>query len=540
MKGHFAVRHNSQVLPNRGTQVSESLSLPPELQAQAQNRLSWLALIYAGTFFLAFFPGWITYVVLGRSLNLNFFVAVTSIMIALLLFVVARKGWLTHSGLLAAGLCFEVLGALGISLSELGGFFEYTAGKHVFGIGISWICVWITFFPLVLPSRPRIALMTALFAASMGPLAFFLIWINSGQPPLPQGVLTIHIVLAALPAYVCAAMAYVGARIIYQLGTEVTKERELGSYQLDSRIGQGGMGEVWRARHRMLIRPAAIKLIRPDRISSAEEGSASTEKRFEREAQATAALHSPHTVELWDYGVTQDGTLYYVMELLDGLDLDSFVNRFGPVPWDRAIYLLRQVCHSLHEAHECGLIHRDIKPANVFICRNGFDYDFVKVLDFGLVRRDGKTLEDETRLTSDGFVGGTPAFLPPEMALGKGEIDGRTDIYAVGCLSYWLVAGALVFEGSTPMELAMKHVHEAPVPPSKKTEMDIPEQLEQTILKCLEKDPAKRPQSASELDQLLEESVNNSSWGQAAAAKWWMSHMPNAEARSDLFTRDTE
>jgi serine/threonine-protein kinase len=322
-------------------------------------------------------------------------------------------------------------------------------------------------------------------------------------------------------------MAYVGARIIYRLGTEVVRERELGSYQLDSRIGQGGMGEVWRARHRMLVRPAAIKLIRPDRIGSAGEKAANIVRRFEREAQATAALQSPHTVELYDFGVTEDGTLYYVMEMLDGLDMDSLVRRFGPVPWNRAGFLLRQVCHSLREAHECGLVHRDIKPANIFVCRFGLDYDFVKVLDFGLVRRDGRRFEEETLLTRDGFVGGTPAFLPPEMVLGKAEIDGRTDIYAVGCVAYWLLTGELVFDGESPMELAMKHVQEIPIPLSKRTELEIPEELEEKILRCLRKNPLERPQSAADLVQFFEECTVADSWTQFAAAQWWSKHLPN-------------
>jgi serine/threonine-protein kinase len=527
MNGDFAVRPADQTLVSHQREVSDSLSLPPELRAQAAKRLSWLALIYAVTFALAFFPSWITFFMAGLTgLSLNFFTALASISAAILIAIVSRKGWLTHSGLVAAGLCFEVVGAFGISLSESGGFFEYTAGREVYRIGISWVCTWIILFPLVLPSRPRIALLTAVTAATMGPLAFFLIWLNSGQPTLPPGLRVIHIVLFFLANYVCAAIAYVGARIIYRLGTEVAREREMGSYQLDARIGQGGMGEVWRASHRLLVRPAAIKLIRPDRIGAADENAANIVKRFEREAQATAALQSPHTVELYDFGVTEEGTLYYVMEMLEGLSMDSLVRRFGPVTWNRAAYLLRQVCHSLREAHQCDLIHRDIKPANIFVCRFGLDYDFVKVLDFGLVRRDGRRLEEETRLTREGFVGGTPAFLPPEMALGKADIDGRADIYAVGCVAYWLVTGELVFEGSNPMELAIKHLQETPILPSKRTELEIPEELDETILQCLRKDPVERPQSASELAQLLEKSTLADSWSPSAAAEWWSRHIP--------------
>lgn len=527
MKDNIAVRPAGPSPLGKVGQTGRSLSLPPELRAEAAIRLSWLALAYSVTYTLAFFPGWIMYVLAGvASFNFSFFVAVISIAMGVLMFVVARKEWLTHSGLLAAGLCFDVVGAFGISLSTMAGFFEYTADKEIYGLGISWVCPWIVFFPLVLPSRPRIALLTSLVAASMTPLAFFLIWMLEGQPLLPQGVRIIHVVLFMIPNYLCAGLAYIGARIVYRLGTQVTRERELGSYRLEARIGQGGMGEVWRANHRMLVRPAAIKFIRSDKIGSAGEEASKIARRFEKEAQATAGLRSPHTVQLYDYGVTEEGTLFYVMELLDGLDMDTFVRKFGPVPWNRAVYLLRQVCHSLREAHERGLIHRDIKPANIFICRSGLDYDSVKVLDFGLVRRTTEDPDDETRLTREGFVGGTPAFLAPEAALGKGEVDGRVDIYALGCVSYWLVTGELVFEGTTPMELAMKHVQEGPLPPSKRTELEIPSELDETILRCLRKDPQKRPQSPAELDQLLTNCDPSGSWGQADAAAWWSRHAP--------------
>lgn len=527
MKDTIAVRPAECTSAGRSVRTGGGLSLPPELQAQAARRLSWLALIYAATFSLAFFPAWITYLLSGiAGFSLNLFVAITSIAMAIVISVVARKGWLTHSGLLAAGLCFEVVGAFGISLSSVAGFFEYTAGKEVYGIGISWVCPWIVFFPLVLPSRPRIALMTAIIAASMGPLAFLLIWISSGQPPLPQGIRMIHIILFYMPNYLCAGLAYMGARIVYRLGTDVTRERELGSYQLEERIGQGGMGEVWRARHRMLIRPAAIKLIRADRIGSSGGAAADIVRRFEKEAQATAGLQSPHTVQLYDYGITDDGTMFYVMELLEGLDMDSFVTRFGPVKWNRAVYLLRQVCHSLGEAHERGLIHRDIKPANIFICRSGLDYDFVKVLDFGLVRRGSPGSEEDTRLTRDGVVGGTPAFLAPEMALGRTKIDGRVDIYAVGCVAYWLITGELVFEGTTPMELAMKHVQENPTAPSARAEVEVPSDLDAVILRCLKKEPADRPQSPVELDHLLSLCDRIDRWNQSRALEWWSRHMP--------------
>ncbi len=251
-------------------------------------------------------------------------------------------------------------------------------------------------------------------------------------------------------------MAYVGARVLSALGDEVRKARELGSYHLLERLGQGGMGEVWRARHRLLARPAAIKLIRPQSGPSIVGSEAAT--RFEREAQAISSLRSPHTVDLFDFGIADDGTFYYVMELLDGLDAERIVNQFGPMPAERVIHVIRQVCHSLSEAESISLVHRDIKPANIMLCRYGEDYDFVKVLDFGIV----KTIDEPgtaertatvTALTIEHVVRGTPAFIAPEQALGGRPVDHRTDIYGTGCLLYWLLTGQLVFTGDTPMQL---------------------------------------------------------------------------------------
>ena len=204
-------------------------------------------------------------------------------------------------------------------------------------------------------------------------------------------------------------MAFIGARIIYQLGSQVTEARRMGSYELVEMLGRGGMGEVWRAKHRMLVRPAAIKLIRPETLGEDNTEEASKVLlRFEREAQATAALHSTHTITLYDFGMTDEGYFYYVMELLRGVDLESMVQRFGPTPPNRTIYLLKQVCHSLGDAHRHGLIHRDIKPANIYASRLGPDYDFVKVLDFGLVKSHQPAAEDATQLTMQGITTGTP------------------------------------------------------------------------------------------------------------------------------------
>jgi serine/threonine-protein kinase len=329
------------------------------------------------------------------------------------------------------------------------------------------------------------------------------------------------------PYLLVVGMAYVGARVVYQLGTEVKRARELGSYRLEAKLGEGGMGEVWRARHRMLSRPAAIKLIRPSpggdgRVGVSEEAV----RRFEREAQVIARLRSPHTVELFDFGRAADGAFYYVMELLDGLDADSLLRRFGPVPSERAIYLLRQVCHSLSEAQSCGLVHRDIKPANIFLCRYGEEYDFVKVLDFGIVGAVRDTPGGNLMHTRGDAVRGTPAFIAPEQAMG-GEVDGRADIYATGCLAYWLLTGELVFTADSPMKLLLHHVQTPPPRPSARTELPIPPALDDLVLSCLAKDPANRPQSARELSLRLGEVAGAGAWTQERAREWWVAHQPS-------------
>ena len=241
--------------------------------------------------------------------------------------------------------------------------------------------------------------------------------------------------------------------------------------------------------------------------------------RFEQEAQATALLRSPHTVEVYDFGRSSDGSFYYVMELLDGLDLQKLVDVHGPMPASRVVYILRQVCHSLGEAHAAGMVHRDIKPANIFVCRYGSDFDFVKVLDFGLVKKQ-KFVEDAA-LTQKGQFLGTPAFFAPEMALDS-EIDGRADIYSLGCVAYWLLTGSLVFEADNLMALAAKHLQEEPVPPSGRTEMEIPGDLEDVVMACLRKSPGDRPHSAAELANRLA-ACDIADWTTHEAKSWWES-----------------
>jgi serine/threonine-protein kinase len=328
-------------------------------------------------------------------------------------------------------------------------------------------------------------------------------------------------------------LATITSRVTYGLRRQVAEANELGQYVLEEKIGGGGMGEVWRARHRLLIRPAAIKLIRP------QVSGDSLLRRFEREARATAALRSPHTVQLYDFGATDDGRLYYVMELLDGLDLDTLVRQYGPLPPERAVHVMRQVCSSLQDAHGNGLVHRDIKPANVVMSRAGTTFDFAKVLDFGLVKLDtagpevsGAAGPSDVKLTTEGSTSGTPAFMAPEVVLGAAETDHRVDLYALGCVGYWLLTGKLIFEGRNAVEVMFHHAHTPPPRPSTRSELPIPAPLEELIMECLEKEPARRPSTAGAVSNRLDAVSLESPWTAERAERWWAMHRPlPADAR---------
>jgi len=302
----------------------------------------------------------------------------------------------------------------------------------------------------------------------------------------------------------------------------------VGSYRLVSPLGSGGMGEIWLARHRFLVRPAAVKLIRHDVAPGAARDQ--LVRRFEREAHVTAALRSPHTVQLYDFGVNESGSFYYVMEYLEGLDLHRVVTRFGPQPAERVLVILRQACRSLAEAHERGMVHRDIKPANLFVTRLGTEYDYLKILDFGVVKEQSSP--DATLLSNPDIVQGTPAFMPPEIVLGEKRVDGRADLYSLACAAYWLLTGHTLFEAATPAQMLVHHVQTRPVPPSERSELSIPKRLEAILMTCLEKDPTRRPSSALQLDSQLAEVRCESPWTNERARHWWETHAPEVVGAS--------
>jgi serine/threonine-protein kinase len=389
---------------------------------------------------------------------------------------------------------------------------------------ISGITVLILLFGMLSPAKPVSILVSSLIAASMDPLG---VWIAHVRGlPTPSAMPTL---LMFYPNYACALLAVVPARILYRLGRQIREARALGGYQLVERLGEGGMGEVWLARHRLLARSAAIKLIRPDMLSDGSlDKAAVTLGRFEREAQATAALTSPHTIRLFDFGQTDDGTFYYVMELLDGRDLESLVREFGPLPPARAMHLFRQICRSLAEAHARGLVHRDIKPANIYVCRLGLDYDFVKVLDFGLVKHEDRGAE-ATQLTSERMAMGTPAYMAPEAILGE-PVDRRVDVYALGCLLHYLLTGKRLFDADTSMRLLLHHVQTIPQPPSARSEQYIPREIDDLVMHCLQKDPNRRPHNAE--DVLHRASAIRGDWDHRSARQWWETHLPHLSSPS--------
>ncbi|MGD8330501.1 MAG: serine/threonine-protein kinase [Acidobacteriota bacterium] len=327
-----------------------------------------------------------------------------------------------------------------------------------------------------------------------------------------------------------AGVAVFAAFLVGNLFDFAFEQRRRTFYDLEEQIGSGGMGEVWRARHRTLARPTAVKLIREDRVAESDGDEAlRILRRFEREAKATAALRSPHTIDVYDFGVTADGHFFYAMEFLEGIDLETLVEDHGPVPQERAVHLLLQACDSLADAHEHGLIHRDIKPANMFATRLGPSNDYLKILDFGLVRTPPDD-DGAERLTDEQTTTGTPAYMAPEQALQRDEVDGRSDIYALGATAYWLLTGKYVFDADGGVAMIVEHVRTEPTPPSRRTEMPVCPELDAVVMKCLAKDPAERYQNARELAVALAAVPLPEPWTAQRAAEWWDLHFPSASA----------
>jgi eukaryotic-like serine/threonine-protein kinase len=331
------------------------------------------------------------------------------------------------------------------------------------------------------------------------------------------------------------AIAAIGSRVIYHLHQQVRNAEKLGQYTLETKIGEGGMGIVYRASHAMLRRPTAIKLLPPERAG--EHNLA----RFEREVQLTSLLTHPNTIAIYDYGRTPEGTFYYAMEYLEGIDLEELVRRHGPQPASRVLRIMSQVAGALAEAHGIGLIHRDIKPANIFLCERGGVPDVAKVLDFGLVKQLSPGAD--AKMSAANVLAGTPLYLAPEAILTPQGVDARTDLYSLGCVGYFLLTGRPVFEGRTLLEICGQHLHETPVPPSVR-QAGVPAKLERAILDCLEKDRARRPQDARDLAARLAACDDVDAWSEAEARHFWDERSSDTELLDppsrDLWARPTE
>jgi len=418
--------------------------------------------------------------------------------------------------LLDLGQVFEVTGALALGLIENSIHWSNAALGRSTAVG-GWIAVW----AMVVPSRPWKSVTTAFLSAAMLPCSHLLAARILGYPPASGNQLASH---SLVVFFMAAWTPFISTRL-HQMQRELIRAQDFGSYHLETMLGRGGMGEVWRASHKLLRRDAAVKLVHPGlRTEPDSPGWRQIHRRFELEAAAMATLRSPHTVALYDFGRSDDGSLYYVMELLDGLDAETLVEQYGPQPAGRVISILRQACESLEEAHAAGMVHRDVKPGNMFICHMGKRADFLKLLDFGLV----KALYNygESRLTAQAESLGTPAFMAPEQARGEEDIDSRADIYSLGCVAYYLLTGSLVFCATSAISMALAHIEQKPEPPSQRAELPIPPSLERVVLSCLEKKREDRPQTALELDALLTACADVPEWTQADARRWWLLHRP--------------
>ena len=474
--------------------------LPPDLQREAGQRLGFMALLAATLWIVALAADHLAMKAMGAPhwsrIELPDYVALAVICISIFLYRYSKKENANPGAMLDLGLAYMILTAIALGVII---HWSTIPGDFPPNPMISWIGVIVLIFSAMVPNVPGRVAVAGFISVSMGPLGMLLARARGAWEFGSTG----KVLLMHYPDYLLLGVAVVISGVVMRLGQQVVRAREMGSYRLNELLGKGGMGEVYKATHRMLARPAAIKLIKPAAFAGTREEARLAITRFRREAQAAANLRSPHTVELYDFGATDDGTFYFVMELLVGTDLEMLVRQEGPQSPSRVIHILQQACESLEEAHAQGLVHRDIKPANIHLGTLGLKPDFVKVLDFGLVKavagekNDGHSLE-----TAAGLTPGTPSYMAPEMAMGE-AVDGRADIYALGCVAYWLLTGKRVFEAETALQIVAKHLRSDPVPPSQRVPgLEVPPALERLVMQCLAKRPEDRPTAASLAEKL--------------------------------------
>jgi hypothetical protein len=404
-----------------------------------------------------------------------------------------------------------------VEFARAGDVASQVAVEHAY---LSGWAILILIYGILMPNTWPRALAVLLPTACLPYL--MVIWLRWQVPGVAEALSQDRMGMA-LPAPLAAVLVAVyGAYVIYSIRREAFKARQLGQYCLKKKLGSGGMGEVYQAEHQLLKRPCAIKLIRPD-----HQTDAAALARFEREVQSTAKLTHWNSIEIYDYGHADDGTFYYVMELLPGLSLEDLVKFHGPLPPERAVHFLRQVCTALREAHAKGLIHRDIKPANVFAAERGGIYDVAKLLDFGLVREQ-RPAPDDAKLTQPGTFSGSPLYMCPEQVKSYDRLDARSDIYSLGAVAYFLVTGRPPFLGDSSWDIIVAHSRD-PVEPPASLNPAVPEDLERVIIRCLAKMPANRFQDVESLDRALADCACAGQWTGQRAAAWWRESQSKAK-----------
>jgi serine/threonine protein kinase len=398
-----------------------------------------------------------------------------------------------------------------------------------FGIGLA-LFVPAAFIPWRLNYQVALSAVTFVAAVAAPALSYLSVpeiqefWAANAARGFSQQVL-----MNAVGTLLLGATSVFVTRTLYGLRKTAFRAQRLGNYVLHKEIGEGGMGKVFVAEHALMCRPSAVKVLKS---SSGADRTALA--RFEREVRLSASLSHPNTITIFDFGRAGEDTFYYAMEYLEGMDLERFVERFGPIPASRVLFLLLQVTGPLAEAHERTIVHRDLKPSNVFLTMRGGLYDFVKVLDFGLAKRI-QGADAPSELTKTGVVFGTPRYLAPETVYGTASVGPRSDIYALGTVAYWMLAGRPPFASESAVELMIDHVKTVPARPSEICEMPIPEELDDVVMKCLEKDPEDRYQSIAELEEALRAVPDPAPWTRVRAAKWWELHMSDDEVIRDCF-----
>ncbi len=481
-----------------------------EARAYVQNRLdvfSKITALSSGTFLISVLGMYQVYPHLrpARS-GLVHGCAIVGVAILLAIWLgVLRRRKLTLGQLYAIDLFYMAAlgGMLGVSA-----YFSPDQRPAVYAAFI-WESFMVFSRVLIVPSTARRT--TAITTVSMLPLAVASVLSAIFQRPFLEMPPAAFVIAVWWLAGWAVAIAAHGSKVLYGLRRQVSDAMQLGQYTLVEKIDAGGIGVVYKARHALLRRPTAIKLLRPDRVG------ADNLKRFEREVQLTSQLTHPNTIAIFDYGRSPDGVFYYAMEYLDGVDLETLVASDGAQPAGRVVHILRQVCGALDEAHAAGLIHRDVKPGNILLCLRGLTPDVAKVVDFGLVKELSRNVDH----TGQATVTGTPAYLAPEAITDPARVGPRSDLYGLGATAYFLLTGERVFTSKTSIDLCLQHVSAEPVPPSQRTANPVPADLEALVLQCLHKDPAARPADARALAKALAALPSAAGWDEDVAMAWW-------------------